>query len=134
LRYREPDPAAAIKLEQDGHGDFAQGGRMGLTSDGFRIYNTSDHYLASIMERDQPMFARLLLGGVLVALVTFSAGANARDSRREGNQDISQGRRLLKEGFKDIADGQTSEGLRDIRQGLRLINEGHQDHHPVSEH
>src|SRR6202043_3951523 len=75
-------------------------GRIGLTSDGFRIYNTSDHYLASITERDQPMFARLLLGGVLVALVTFSAGAYAKDSRREGNQDIRQGRRLIAEGLQ----------------------------------
>src|ERR1700730_2659885 len=89
-------------------------GRIGLTSDGFRIYNTSDHYFASIMERDQAMFARLLLGGVLVALVTFSAGANAKDSgcggdrdiRREGHRDISQGRRLIKEGRRDIRDGQ----------------------------
>jgi hypothetical protein len=80
------------------------------------------------------MFARLLLGGVLVALVTFSAGANAKDSRREGNQDIRQGRRLIAEGLQDIGEGQTREGQRDILRGQRLINEGRQDHHPVSEH
>jgi hypothetical protein len=88
------------------------------------------------------MFARLLLGGVLVAVVTFSAGANAKDSgcggdrdiRREGHRDISQGRSLIKEGRRDIRDGQISEGLRDIDMGQSLINEGCHDHRPVSEH
>jgi len=81
------------------------------------------------------MFARLLLGGVLAALVTFSAGANAEPKKGdEGDQDIRQGRRLIADGLQDIRQGETREGLRDILRGQRLINEGRRDHHPVSEH
>lgn len=80
------------------------------------------------------MFTRLLAGSVLgMTLVTFSPGANALSTGqaerdiREGQQDILQGDRLIKQGIADILMHRVRQGESDISKGEQGIRGGEAD-------